>query len=399
MNVSIFFLSDNILMGKRACPFIVEEECKKKGLIIEKKVVYPSFCPNLDEVLKDNQKQINIIVVEKEKARVSEAICKLTTDKIIENQSLKEAVSKFYKFRNIPMPKEVRQEWEIPSKARGIVCDGEQQGYILKNVNSYYVVLSLENFDFAIKSVLESLTDDDSKFITFKTFGLNINALNSLLFEFMRNRDGIKILTFSDNLDVDIIIKAKSTNEKLDEYVQKILNKLSAFVYAEEDIPIYKVAMKLLNLTNQTICFAESITGGNMCANFIKYNSGASKHLTQSFVVYNDDTKQNILDVTKDSLIAKSAVSAEVAYEMALGALKKSGCDVVVATTGYAENTSTNSAGECYIAVGDKNFIHVYKNFYTGNRDEIIDNVTKAGFFYLIKKLRSNDFNFGQNHV
>lgn len=399
MNVSIFVLSDNILMGKQACPFIIEQECKKKGFFIDKKVIYPSYYPNLEDVLKQNQKQINIIVVDKNKARVSETICNLTEDVISENEKLKEAVAKFYKFRNVPMPKEAKYEWEIPSKARGIICEGEKQGYILKGINSYFVVLSLDNFDLAIDSVLSSLSQEDSKYITFKTFGLNIDGLNSLLFEFKRNRDGIKIFTFSDGLDIDIIIKAKSTNDKLDDYAQNILKKINAFVYAEEDIPIYKVVKKLLNLTNKTICFAESITGGNMAGQFIKYNSGASNYLKQSFIVYSDEAKQNILNVTKQTLISKSAVSAECAYEMALGALEKSGSDLVVATTGFAEDTQTRSAGECYVAVGDRQFIHVYKNIYNGNREQIIENVSKAGFFYLIKKLRSNDFNFKSNNV
>lgn len=78
-------------MGKRACPFMIEQECKKKGFFIEKKVIFPSYCPDLEEVLKHTQKQINIIVVEKDKARVSETICNLTQDSIVENEKLKEA--------------------------------------------------------------------------------------------------------------------------------------------------------------------------------------------------------------------------------------------------------------------------------------------------------------------
>lgn len=384
-------------MGKKPCPSIIEHECKKKGLNVEKKVIYPSFYPELEKALKECEKQINIIVVEKEKARVSEAICNLTNDKIVENENLKKSVADFFKFRNIPMPREAKQEWEIPSCARGIVCDGDKQGYILKSSNSYFVVLSLENYDFAISSVIESLVSEEYKLITFKTFGLSLDSLNSLLFEYMRNRDGIKILTFSDGLDIDIVIRAKNTNEKFEEYAKNILGKINAFVYAEEDIPISKVAFKLLNLTNQKISFAESITGGNVCANFIKNNTGASGFVKQSFVAYSDEAKQNILGVSKDTLISKSAVSAETAYEMAFGLLSKTGCDIAVATTGYAEHTQSNLAGECYIAVGDKNFIHIYKNIYTGSREEIIDSVTKASFFYLIKKLRSNDFNFSQN--
>ena len=80
---------------------------------------------------------------------------------------------------------------------------------------------------------------------------------------------------------------------------------------------------------------------------------------------------------------------------MALGLLKK-GCDIAVATTGYAGEESN---GESYIAIGDKNAIHVYKNIFCMQRENAIDNICKAANFYLIKKLRSNDFYFDKNNV
>ena len=79
---------------------------------------------------------------------------------------------------------------------------------------------------------------------------------------------------------------------------------------------------------------------------------------------------------------------------MAIGLLKK-GCDIAVATTGYAGDNT----GENYIAIGDKNAVHVYKNIFCMSRENAIDNLCKAGNFYLIKKLRSNDFYFDKSNV
>ena len=51
------------------------------------------------------------------------------------------------------------------------------------------------------------------------------------------------------------------------------------------------------------------------------------------------------------------------------------------------------------VAVGDKNAIHVYKNTFCTPFCEAIDSTTKATLFYLIKKLRQNDFHFDKKTI
>ena len=52
MKINIFILSDNILMGKKVCPNYIEQKCVNKGFSVNKKVVFPSYQPDLCEILK-----------------------------------------------------------------------------------------------------------------------------------------------------------------------------------------------------------------------------------------------------------------------------------------------------------------------------------------------------------
>lgn len=395
MKVNIIVLSDNILMGKRPCPNLIEQKCVQKGMYINKKLIFPSYQPDLYDILKNENDCINILLVDNELARVNEVMCQLANDTLSENQNIKDAVTNFYKFRNVPMEKYISAQWNIPAHARAIICENSAfQGYILKCEREDNIVLSLENYEPLFNVVVDNVWISSAKCNIFKTFGLNESNIKSLIGDYLRNKDGIKINFSFNGLETDIIVKGKK-EEKLEEYTKKIYEKLSKFIYAESDLNIYSVAFKILQSNNLTISFAESVTGGNLVGNFIKYNPGASDVIHQSFVVYDDDAKQNILGVNSNTLIDKGSVSVETAYEMAVGLLKK-GCDIAVATTGFA---GENTTGESYIAIGDKNAIHVYKNVFCMQCEQAIENICKAANFYLIKKLRSNDFYFEKNNV
>jgi len=48
----------------------------------------------------------------------------------------------------------------------------------------------------------------------------------------------------------------------------------------------------------------------------------------------------------------------------------------------------------CYVAIGDLDGIHVYKNKINHNDTSLIDTLSETTMFYLIKKLKQNDYKF-----
>lgn len=399
MNVSVFILSDNILTGKRPCPNKVEVLAVKKGFFVSKKHVLPSFYPELELLLETDKKDLNIVICEKSKARVNETIAKVTSDILTQNTNLKNAVLKFYKAINMPFEKEDVSQWEVPSKARGIISEGSaSQGYFIKGDHGNFIVLSLDNYFDMLEVVLDAIEDKEFVSTTFKTFGLREENIKELLSEKTKNKDGVKINTFSDGLDVDVTIKAKKSNDKLEQYTSFVLKKLAKFVYAEEQTSLVNIVMNLLELTNKKLALAEGVTAGGIASSLVMFSEdkAAENFLEECVVATTDKTKHSLLNVSQATLQAKTSTSSEVAYEMAQGLLGATGADIVLATTGQA---SGPRAGECYIAVGDREKINVYKNVFVGTKEEIVNSVIKSSLFYLVKKIRSNDFVFSQSSV
>ncbi|MCS7013068.1 MAG: competence/damage-inducible protein A [Chloroherpetonaceae bacterium] len=117
--------------------------------------------------------------------------------------------------------------------------------------------------------------------------------------------------------------------------VDFITRRLRKYLYATDDQPIEAVVGKLLQARRLTLATAESCTGG-LIAHRITNVPGSSSYFLQSFVTYNNAAKERSLGVRHETLAEFGAVSEEVAREMAIGCLAKSGADIAIATTGIA---------------------------------------------------------------
>lgn len=84
-----------------------------------------------------------------------------------------------------------------------------------------------------------------------------------------------------------------------------------------------------------TLVTAESCTAGAI-ANALSRAPGAGDRLHGGFVTYTKEMKTRVLGVDAALLQQKTAVCAEIAEAMALGALQRSPADVAVAVTGVA---------------------------------------------------------------
>ena len=83
------------------------------------------------------------------------------------------------------------------------------------------------------------------------------------------------------------------------------------------------------------IATAESCTGG-MIAAALTDVAGAADVVDRGFVTYSNAAKTEMLGVSEATLAAHGAVSEEVARDMALGALARSGATLAVSVTGIA---------------------------------------------------------------
>ena len=87
--------------------------------------------------------------------------------------------------------------------------------------------------------------------------------------------------------------------------------------------------------TSKRLVVAESCTGGGLGENLTRF-PGSSAWFDCGFITYSNQSKQDILSVSKATIDEFGAVSEEVALEMAKGALEKSTSDYSVSITGTA---------------------------------------------------------------
>ena len=118
------------------------------------------------------------------------------------------------------------------------------------------------------------------------------------------------------------------------------------------------------------------------------------------YIIFGDIMKVKLFDEEDEKdLENDNGISPNVAYELTAQMLKQTSANVVVSAIGNFEENGNLPYGLCYIAVGDRREIHVYKNIFKGNLQDLIDSVAVASYFYLIKKLKKNDFHFEQTTV
>lgn len=104
------------------------------------------------------------------------------------------------------------------------------------------------------------------------------------------------------------------------------------------DDPAYHAARLVIEAYSgigQTIGTAESLTGGLLCATLTAV-PGASAVVRGGLIVYATDLKASLAGVPDDELAHDGPVSERTARSLALGAARRTGADVGIATTGVA---------------------------------------------------------------
>jgi nicotinamide-nucleotide amidase len=131
------------------------------------------------------------------------------------------------------------------------------------------------------------------------------------------------------------------------------------------------VVKKLLK-KKATLSVAESITGGGLAAAITEV-AGSSSVFLGGVIAYADEIKINELKVDSKTLKKFTAVSEEVAKEMAAGARKKFNTDYAIATTGVAGPGKAygQKAGTVWIAIASKKEVFAIALSLSGSRDLI----------------------------
>ncbi len=133
--------------------------------------------------------------------------------------------------------------------------------------------------------------------------------------------------------------------------------------------------VKLLKEKSLQISFAESMTGGMLASTIINV-SGASDVIEKSFVTYSNKAKNELLNVSFQTIEKYDVVSKEVVIEMVNGLKKICDSQVLCSVSGYASGYLENKGKVCYaISIFDN--VSTNEVIIEGNRNEVRTKATK----------------------
>lgn len=322
---------------------------------------------------------------------IKQNLCKIFSDKLKDFDSTVNSLKKYCLNNNIPFSVQEEMECKLPSASIPL-CDEDyyDNGFMYKFNNTYIVYLP-ENMTFVTSSyqkyilpLLNDLIGFKRDFVVLKCFGILEKDIKTILAEYFGRKD-ITLQIRSDGLDSAIYIRYDNTLEKiaLQNIISDICSKLSKFIYATDDTSLYDMALDLLTLRNKKITIGETLTFGNITK---RLSSRKNNNITESFIF---TSREGILKYTKVNpkvIDNYGLYSINSIYELTNAMLGLSNADIALFVLG-----DTKDSDICYIACGDIDGIHVYKNRINDKSDNLIENISKTAIFYLIKKLKQND--------
>lgn len=138
---------------------------------------------------------------------------------------------------------------------------------------------------------------------------------------------------------------------------------------------------------------AESCTGGLVASGIVDVE-GASLVFQEGYVTYSNRVKEKILSVSPQTIAEHTVVSGEVAEEMAVGAIRRSGADIAISVTGYAGPEPAEDgtpAGTVYIGTWYAGKSKAEKFLFEGDRRTVRECAVGEAYGLALKRIEDGE--------
>ena len=201
---------------------------------------------------------------------------------------------------------------------------------------------------------------------TLRTTGIPESALIEKIAPILEKDHACDIGYYPSLFGVDVRI-SHTDSQSVDSLSKDFYKTLKLSIYAEGKDSIEEVIIQLAKSKNSTVSTAESCTGG-LIGHRLTEVSGSSDVYKGGFVVYNNESKIDLLGVDKSILIKYGAVSEETAQAMAKNVTNIFASDYGISVTGIAGpagGTDQKPVGLVYIGFAKNDDVKV-KKFHFG---------------------------------
>lgn len=278
-----------------------------------------------------------------------ETVAKAFNKSLYMNNDILNNIKNFFYKINKPMPENNKKQAMIPNGA--IILEntcGTAPGIILEDSSQGKIAILLPGPPNEMKvmfknSVIPYLVKLSNNVLVSKNihlFGIGESDLEQQLHTLMKKSKNPTIAPYAKTGEVVLRVTAcaenkQATDKIIKPVVDKICNKFNSYVYGIDIENIETALINELKNKNLKIAVAESCTGG-LISKRITDIAGASQVFDCGICSYSDDIKQNVLKVNPLTLNKFSAVSENVAIEMAKGVRNLANADIAISTTGVA---------------------------------------------------------------
>jgi len=230
------------------------------------------------------------------------------------------------------------------------------------------------------------------------TIGIGESALAEKIaaWENSLAQNGIKLAYLPSVGMVRLRLSTTGTDRSLlEKTVQKKIAELQKlvgeYIYGYETDTLEEIVGKLLKERGETVSLAESCTGGYI-SYLITSIAGSSDYYQGSVIAYSYNIKTMQLDVDKEVLNARGAVSQEIVEQMASSVKKKFNTDYSIAVSGIAGpggGTPEKPVGLVWIAIATPQRIFSKKYQFADHRLRNIQLTANAALNLLRKEILS----------
>ena len=380
---TIITIGDELLIGQviDTNSAWMAQELNKAGIRVVRRVAVGDVWAEIWNALDEEQQHADIILITGGLGPTSDDItrpllCKYFDGKMIVNEDALQNVLDIFTKLNRPIIERNLLQAEVPDTCKVILNKrGTAPGMWFEKNGKIFI--SLPGVPHEMKGMMEEVIPELCRHFTFPHIAhrtlLTAAVGESFLAELIKDFETIlpahiKLAYLPNYGMVRLRLSSTGMNkESIDNEIDGLFIQLQLLVkeymVTNMDEPLEKLIGRLLIEKSKTLCTAESCTGGYI-AHLLTSIAGSSKFYDGSVISYSYKAKEDLLQVDKNILETKGAVSEEIVTQMAMGALKNIGSDYVIAVSGIMGpdgGMPDKPVGTVWVAIGSKNKIEAKK--------------------------------------
>lgn len=296
-----------------------------------------------------------------------EAVCAAVGRELVLNKEVLEQIKEYFRQSGKHYSESNRKQALFPADAVIFPnARGTAAGFAMQAGNQHIILLPGPPAELkavfeqgSVAQYLARYTDEQAVTRSVYVFGMGESHVAETIEKYL-DRPNPYVATYVSGGEVEVRITAREADRreaqrKCDFAARDICKMLGQFAYSIDLPGLETVLVKELQRRGLTIATAESCTAG-LVAKRITDIPGSSSVFKMGVIAYADAVKRQELGVSAQTLDEYTAVSGEVAEEMAIGAYRRSGASLAVSVTGVAgpgPDANGNPAGLVYVALTD----------------------------------------------